>query len=137
MVLVEAALCATLGGDSRPAQLVYLAATSRLLELQPGTMACHALVQGHPSAGKSATLNAVRRLLPPEAMVVIDAGSPHVLIYGDFDLRHKTLFVGEADSLPAGEDNPAARAIRNLLTDGSLHYEVVVPDRAAAKFVVR
>jgi hypothetical protein len=45
--------------------------------------------------------------------------------------------VGEADSLPAGEDNPAASAIRNLLTDGCLHYEVVVPDRATAKFVAR
>jgi hypothetical protein len=137
LVLVDAALRATLGGDSRPAKLVYLAATSRLLHLRPGAMACHALVQGPPSAGKTATLAAVRRLLPVEAMVVIEAASPHVLIYGDFELRHKALFVAEADSLPAGEDNPAASAVRNLLTDGFLHYDVVVFDRATAKFVVR
>ncbi len=137
LALVEAALRATLGGDLRPALLTYLAATSRLLELRPGTMPCHALLQAPPSVGKTATLSAVQRLLPPEAMVVIEAGSPHVLIYGDDDLRHIALFVGEADSLPAGEDNPAASAVRNLLTDGFLHYQVVVPDRATAKFVVR
>jgi hypothetical protein len=137
LVLVDAALRATLGGDVRPALLTYLAATSRLLDLRPGAMACHVLLQGRPSACKNATLAAVQRLLPPEAMEVIGAASPHVLIYGDDDLRHKALFVGEADSLPAGEDNPAASAIRNLLTDGYLHYQVVVPDRATAKFVVR
>ncbi|MGO9178051.1 MAG: hypothetical protein ACLQHS_02085 [Candidatus Limnocylindrales bacterium] len=137
LALVEAALRATLGGDLRPALLTYLAATSRLLELRPGTMPCHALLQAPPSVGKTATLSAVQRLLPPEAMVVIEAGSPHVLIYGDDDLRHKALFIGEADSLPAGEDNPAASAVRNLLTDGYLHYQVVVPDRATASFVAR
>ncbi|MGO9179830.1 MAG: hypothetical protein ACLQHS_11300 [Candidatus Limnocylindrales bacterium] len=113
LILVEAALRATLGGDIRPAMLTYLAATSRLLDLRPGTMPCHALLQAPPSVGKTATLSAVQRLLPPEAMVIIEAGSPHVLIYGEFDLRHKALFVGEADSLPAGEDNPAASAVRN------------------------
>jgi hypothetical protein len=137
LLLVDAALRATLGGDIRPAKLVYLAATSRLLDLRPGAMACHVLLQGPPAAGKSATLNAVRRLLPPEAMVVIHAASPRALIYGDVDLAHAALFVGEADSLPAGEDNPAASAIRNLMTDGYLHYDVVVPDRTTAKFVVR
>jgi len=137
LLLVDAALRATLGGDIRPAKLVYLAATSRLLDLRPGAMACHVLLQGPPAAGKSATLNAVRRLLPPEAMVVIDAASPRALIYGDVDLAHQAVFVGEADSLPAGEDNPAASAIRNLMTDGYLHYDVVVPDRTTAKFVVR
>jgi len=137
LVLVDAALRATLGGDIRPALLTYLAATSRLLDLRPGAMACHALLQGPPSAGKNTTLSAVQRLLPAEAMVVIGAASPHVLIYGAFDLRHKALFVGEADSLPAGEDNPAASAVRNLLTDGYLHYDVVVPDRATGTFVVR
>jgi hypothetical protein len=100
-------------------------------------MPCHALLQAPPSVGKTATLGAVQRLLPPEAMVIIEAGSPHVLIYGADDLRHKALFVGEADSLPAGEDNPAASAVRNLLTDGYLHYQVVVPDRATGTFVAR
>jgi hypothetical protein len=100
-------------------------------------MPCHALLLAPPSVGKTATLGTVQRLLPPEAMVVIEAGSPHVLIYGADDLRHKALFIGEADSLPAGEDNPAASAVRNLLTDGYLHYQVVVPDRATGTFVAR
>jgi hypothetical protein len=83
LVLVDAALRTTLGGDIRPPMITYLAATTRLLELRPGTMPCHALVQGPPSVGKTATLTAVRRLLPLEAVVVIEAGSPHVLIYGN------------------------------------------------------
>ncbi|MGO9206244.1 MAG: hypothetical protein ACLQBX_08690, partial [Candidatus Limnocylindrales bacterium] len=76
LVLVEAALRTTLGGDIRPALLTYLAATSRLLDLRPGTMPCHALLLAPPSVGKTATLGTVQRLLPPEAMVVIEAGSP-------------------------------------------------------------
>ncbi|HLX34979.1 MAG TPA: hypothetical protein VKR30_06990 [Candidatus Limnocylindrales bacterium] len=134
---MRAELRSVLGGDLRPALLTYLAATTRLIDLQPGAMPCHGLLQGPPSVGKSATLQAVRRLLPPEALIVIPAASPHVLIYGEFDLRHKALFVGEADSLPAGEDNPAASAIRNLLTDGYLHYWVVRFDRATGERVAQ
>jgi hypothetical protein len=44
---------------------------------------------------------------------------------------------GEADSLPAGEDNPAASAIRNLLQDHELHYDVTVKDPKTGDYVVK
>ena len=59
---------------------------------------------------------------------MIDAGSPRVLIYEKPDLRHRVVVFGEADSLPAGEDNPAASAVRNLLQEHELRYKVVVRD---------
>ena len=114
------------GGDLRPALLTYLAASTRLLAMRDGEMPAHLLLVGPPAAGKSHTLKAVLRLLPARAQYVIDAGSPRVLIYDKVDLRNRVLVFGESDSLPAGEDNPAASAVRNLLQDHRLHYRVTV-----------
>lgn len=125
------------GGDVTPAIVTYLAATSRLLAMRQGTMPVHLLLAGQSAAGKSYTLNTVKRLLPPEAYHEIDAGSSRVLIYDDAPLRHRALVFGEADSLPAGEDNPAASAIRNLLQDHQLHYRVTVKDKATGDYAVR
>ncbi len=44
---------------------------------------------------------------------------------------------GEADSLPAGEDNPAASAVRGLLQDNCLHYTATVRDPATGGFTVQ
>jgi len=125
------------GGDLKPAKIAYLAATSRLLEMRPGAMPVHLLLMGPPSAGKNYTLGRVLMLLPREAYHVIDAGSPRVLIYDDADLRHRVLIFSEADSLPAGEDNRAASAIRNLLQDHRLHYVVTVRDPVTGNYTVR
>jgi hypothetical protein len=125
------------GGDLKPAKITYLAATSRLLDMRPGAMPVHLLLMGPPSAGKNYTVNRVLMLLPPEAVITIDAGSPRVLIYDDSSLRHKVLIFSEADSLPAGEDNPAASAIRNLLQDHHLHYVVTMREAETGDYVVR
>jgi len=124
------------GGDIRPALVTYLAVTSRLLKIRDGSMLAHLLLLGTPSAGKSWTVKCVLRLLPTEVCVVIDAGSPRALIYTHADLRHRIIVFGEADSLPSGEDNSAASAIRNLLADGYLHYTVTVRDPSTGKFTV-
>ncbi len=124
------------GGSRRPALVVYLAATSRLLEMRPGAMPVHLLVLGVPSAGKSYTINLVLRLLPEETWHVIEAGSPRVLIYDRADLRHRVVIFAESDSLPAGEDNPAASALRSLLQEHRLRYQVTVRDRETGLFVV-
>ncbi len=116
------------GGDIRPATIVYLAATSRLLAMRDGAMPVHLLIMGISSSGKSYTLRLVLFLFPAEAYHVISAGSPRTIIYDDTDLQHRLLVFGEADSLPAGEDNPAASAIRNLLQDHCLNYEVTIRD---------
>jgi hypothetical protein len=125
------------GGDLTPALITYLCCTTRLLAMRPGAMPAHLLLVGPPSAGKSYTLQAVLRLLPAEAYHTIDAGSPRVLIYDDADLRHRVVVFSEADSLPAGEDNPAASAVRNLLQDHHLHYKVTVRDPESGEFTVR
>ena len=57
-----------------------------------------------------------------------------VLIYVDDDFRHRMVVVWEADSIP--EDGPAASAIRSLMSDQRLEYDVVEKDRSG-KFVVR
>jgi hypothetical protein len=125
------------GGDRDNPILVYLAATSRLLSMRPGNMPVHLLLLGPPSAGKSYTLQMVLGLLPPEAYHTVEAGSPRVVIYDDAPLKHRVLVFSEADSLPAGEDNPAASAIRNLAQDHELHYVVTIRDPETGDYTVR
>ncbi len=122
------------GGDIKPALIVYLGATSRLLAMRQGAMPVHLLLLDPPSGGKSYTVSTVRRMLPVDACHVIDAGSPRALIYDDADLRHRVVIFAEADSLPSGEDNPAASAIRNMLQDNHLHYSHVVRDPESGNF---
>ncbi len=122
------------GGDIKPALITYFAVTSRLLEMRPGAMPVHLLLTGPSSGGKSYTLGVIKTLMPTEGYHVIDAGSPRVLIYDEAPLEHKALVFGEADSLPAGEDNPAASAIRNLLQDHHLHYEVTIRDKETGDY---
>lgn len=125
------------GGDLKPAIITYLAATSRLLAMRDGAMPVHLLLSGPSSSGKNHTLSMTKKLLPYEAQHIIDAGSPRTIIYDDADLEHKLLVFWEADSLPAGEDNPAASAIRNLLQDQHLHYEVTVRDKVTGDYKVK
>lgn len=125
------------GGDIKPPLIVYLAVTTRLLSQRAGTMPAHLLLTGPASAGKSYTMSVVLRLLPPEAKAEIDAGSPRVLIYDNTDLRHRALVFGEADSLPAGEDNPAASAVRTLLQEGRIAYKVTIRDSETGGYTVK
>jgi hypothetical protein len=138
LILIEDAIrAAGYGGDIRPAIITYYAATSRLLAMREGAMPVHLLLAGLTSAGKSFTLRTTLWLLPAEAYHIIDAGSAAVLIYDDADLQHRVLVFGEADSLPAGEDNPAASAVRNLLQDHCLHYQVTIKDKETGDYTVR
>jgi hypothetical protein len=125
------------GGNLRIPMLVYLNATTRLLPNRRSAMAAHTLFIGPSSSGKNAAVNAGLRLLPDDVVISIDAGSARSLIYDDRPFEHRVVVYGEADSLPAGEDNPAASAIRNLLQDGHLHYDVVVRDPTSGDFVTR
>ena len=125
------------GGDLNPPLITYLAVTSRVLAMRQRAMPVHLLLLGQPSAGKSYCLQVVLKLIPSDAYNKIDAGSPKVFIYDDFDYQHRVAIFSEADSLPAGEDNPAASAIRNMLQDHYLHYKVTEPDPETGQFGVR
>jgi hypothetical protein len=138
LILVEAALEARgYGGDLRAPKVVYLAATSRCLAMRSGSMPVHTLLKAPPGAGKNYTWHVVQDLLPPEAFHVVDAGSPRVLIYDQAPLKHRVVVFTEADSLPESEDNPAASAVRNLLQDHHLHYQVVAKDETTGRFGVQ
>jgi hypothetical protein len=125
------------GGEPIAPVIAYLAITSRLLEMRRGAMPVHLLLLGPPSTGKSYALGLALSLMPPEAFHTIGAGSSRVLIYEEADLRHRAVIFGEADSLPTGEDNPAASAIRNLLQDHYLHYKVTVSIPGTRDYKVR
>jgi hypothetical protein len=60
---------------------------------------------------------------PETAFYLIRASSPRALIYNDEQFTHKIVILTEADSLP--EDSPAASAVRSLMSDGEMTYEVV------------
>ena len=68
---------------------------------------------------------------------MIDAGSPRIIIYNDAPLEHRVLIFKESDSLPAGEDSSSAFAIRNLLQDHYLHYEVTIRDTNTGDYTAR
>lgn len=125
------------GGDLKAVVLTYLAATGRVLAMRYGSIPVHLLLVGPASSGKSYAVGSVLRLLPKDAYHAIDAGSPRVLIYDEGPLEHRLLVFSEADSLPAGEDNPAASAVRSLLQDHSLNYEVTEKDPKRGGFKVR
>lgn len=122
------------GGDVRPVLLTYVASTSRLLRMRRGSMLAHVLLLGDPGVGKNYTAEIALDLHPPEASHKVTAGSPRAVIYSDADLRHKVLFFGEADSIPKGEESSAASAIRSLLQDGELAYDVVVKNPKTNKY---
>jgi hypothetical protein len=105
--------------------------------MRPGAMPVHLLLVGQASAGKSYLLGIVLRFLPDEAFHVIDAGSPRVLIYDKADLQHRVIVFGEADSLSAGEDNPGASAVRNLLQEHLLSYKVTIRDPETREYCVK
>jgi hypothetical protein len=124
------------GGDVRPVLIVYLAATTRVLRHRLGSPPAHVLLVGPASAGKSHTLAISLAMLPADAIRNMEAGSPRALIYDDAELAHRAVVFPEADSLPAGEDNPAASAIRALLSEGRLAYKVTVRDPETGQFTV-
>lgn len=105
--------------------------------MRDGAMPVHLLLTGPSSTGKSYTLTIIKKLLPDEAHCTVDAGSPRIIIYNDADLQHRVLIFGESDSLPAGEDNRPASAIRNLLQDHHLHYEVTIRDPDTGDYTTR
>lgn len=105
-------------GDPRPAIITYLGLISRLLE-RPLNVA----YISPSAAGKNAAVEATLPMFSPEAFYLLRASSPRALIYNDENFRHRTVILTEADSLP--EDGPAASAVRSLMSDGEMAYEVV------------
>jgi hypothetical protein len=105
-------------GDPRPAIITFIAIISRLLD-RPLNLA----YISPSAAGKNAAVEVTLAMVAPEAFYVVRASSPRALIYNDEQFQHRVVILTEADSLP--EDGPAASAIRSLMSDQEMAYEVV------------
>ncbi|HZA24154.1 MAG TPA: hypothetical protein VFA32_16385, partial [Dehalococcoidia bacterium] len=75
------------------------------------------------SAGKNAALEATLPIFPESAYYLVRASSPRALIYNEEQFQHRVVVLTEADSLP--EEGPAASAMRSLMSDREMSYEVV------------
>jgi hypothetical protein len=106
-------------GERRVAKLIYLAATSRLLD-HPVSIA----VKGPSSGGKSFTTECVLRFFPGEAFYALTAMSDRALAYSTEPLRHRHLVIYEA----AG-----------MASDFATRYETVEKTRngLVSKFIER
>jgi hypothetical protein len=104
-------------GEDENALLIYLAATSRLLD-NPVSVA----VKGPSAGGKSWTVERVLQFLPDEAYYALSAMSERALVYSKEPLSHRMLVIYEAAGM-TGEW--ASYLIRSLLSEGCVRYETV------------
>jgi len=117
-------------GDVRPSMLVYIAATSRLLE-RPQNVA----VIAQSASGKNRSVDEALAFIPVEEVYTEKAGSARALIYTDESFGHRIVFVAEADSIP--DDGPAASAVRSLAADNEMSYDVVERNAKTERFETR
>ncbi len=102
-------------GEDRAKRLAFLVATSRLL-----TKPMSAIVLAPSGSGKSELLDAVAKLMPPEAVEFLSRITPAALFYAGPDhLRHKLVVVDEQ----AGSAE-ADYAIRTLQSKGLLRLAI-------------
>lgn len=83
--------CKVIAGETVNGKLLYLIATSRLLDK---TM--HAAIKGTSAGGKSEIRKRIIEFFPPESVVSFTSMSEKALIYYDGDFAHKILSMGEA-----------------------------------------
>jgi hypothetical protein len=107
-------------GDLKPAKILYLALTSRLLD--DHRFLVNMVVKGPSSAGKTHTVETVLGFFPEGAYVFRTATSEKVLAYGEEPLSHRFLVYAEAEGM-SGE--VGSLLIRSLLSEGRIHYAFV------------
>ena len=108
-------------GEERVKRLAYLIATSRLLG-KP----LSALLLAPSGTGKSAVLDAVSALMPPESVVTLARLTPMALFYSGPDaLRHRLVVVDEFEG-----QAEAAHSVRVLQSRGELRQSVTIKGRA-------
>jgi DNA primase catalytic core len=126
-IAADVAACGVVGEEAN-AQAVYLAALSRKLE-RPLAV----LIQSTSAAGKSALMDAVLELVPPEERVAYSAMTGQSLFYlGEADLRHKALAIAEEEGV-----RQAAYALKLLQSQGTLTIASTGKDPATGKLVTQ
>ena len=117
-------------GETDFVEITYVVVTSRLLDHPVNSQ-----LLGPSSTGKNYTLEITLQFLPPEAFHTLSASSPRALVYTNESFEHRTIIMGEGDSIP--ENGPAASAVRSIVTDGHMSYEVVEKNPATGRQEVR
>jgi hypothetical protein len=108
-----------LAGESKAAQLIYLALNSRHLDAK---QLVNVVVKGPSSAGKTYTVEKVLEFYPEDAYHFLTAMSERALAYSEEPLARRFLILAEAAGM-SGEF--ATYLIRSLLSEGRLRYETV------------
>jgi hypothetical protein len=104
-------------GEERATKLIYLIATSRLLD-----KVVSGVMKGPSAAGKSVAVERVLGFFPGEAYYALTGMSERALAYDDEPLKHRMLVVYEAAGM---ENDLASYLIRSLLSEGCLRYKTV------------
>jgi hypothetical protein len=105
-------------GEVMNAKMLYLVATSRLLDR---TM--HAAIKGPSSGGKSEIRARLLAFFPPESVIAFTSLSEKTLLYHDGDFSHKILSMAEATA--ADEQSFQDYLLRELMSEGRLRHWTV------------
>lgn len=112
-------------GEDVAAQLLYLAATSRLFD-KPVSAA----IKGPSAAGKSYLVERALAFFPEDAFYVMTGMSERALAYSEEPLSHRMLVIYEAAGM-TGEF--ATYLLRSLLSEGRVRYETVEKTKDGVK----
>jgi hypothetical protein len=123
-------------GETNNAKILYLATTSRLFE-RPISVA----LKGVSSGGKSFTVESTLKFFPASAYFARTSCSDKALYFSQEDFRHRMLVLFEAvglgsDPRPGVETNHFAYAVRTLLSENVLRYEIAVKTDEGIKSIV-
>ena len=115
-------------GEDMNLMAAYLAAVSRKLDAPLAV-----LIQSTSAAGKSALMDAVLALVPPEERIRYSAMTGQSLYYlGETNLQHKVLAIAEEEGV-----RQAAYALKLLQSDGELTIASTAKDEASGNLQTR
>lgn len=115
-------------GEDMNLMAAYLAAVSRKLDAPLAV-----LIQSTSAAGKSALMDAVLSLVPPEERIRYSAMTGQSLYYlGETNLSHKILAIAEEEGV-----RQAAYALKLLQSDGELTIASTAKDEATGNLQTR
>jgi DNA primase len=115
-------------GEDMNLMAAYLAAVSRKLDSPLAV-----LIQSTSAAGKSALMDAVLALVPPEERIRYSAMTGQSLYYlGETNLQHKILAIAEEEGV-----RQAAYALKLLQSDGELTIASTAKDEASGNLMTK
>ncbi len=103
-------------GERELVAAIHLVGTSRLLD-QP----LAAIIRGPSSSGKSYVIDKTAKLFPPEAVIHATTMTPQALVHmPPGSLTHRFIVAGERSRVQNDETAETTRALREMLSSGTL-----------------